>query len=158
MAEHYLEYENKKEQKATSRITEQLVEQELLETIERIRVDGIAYIETTKDDANAYITNKKENDTDGVIKRGKDINGDIHFEDEDDVDNVISNTVNKGILGENYIGTKQIYQDTLEIVPNTENEIETNIRQYIADKGYSIGVVSDDGDGNVVFGVVKEGE
>lgn len=169
MAEHYLYYENQNEQKTNGRITEQLVKQKTLDYVEELRSTGVeeiegikettnAYIDNVKDETNNYITDKKNNETDGVIKTGKDAKGDIHFEEDDNVDGVVYDTSDKGMLGNNYVETKQIHQSTLAIASDTEEEIEMNIRQYIVDNGYYIGVESDDGDGNVVFGLVKEGE
>lgn len=171
MAEYYLYYENQNEQKTNSRITEQLIKQETLDYVEELRSTGVeeiegiketanAYIDNVKDETNEYIADKKNNEDDGVIKTGKDAKGDIHFEDGDNVDSVICNTSDKGTLGDNYVEAKQIYQDTLAIAPDTEEEIETNIRQYMNDN-YSIGIISDDGDGNIELGltkIVKEGE
>lgn len=137
-------------------ITEQAIEKEVVEDIRYIVDDGIEYIEevrTTTNDyikatAKSYIIGQEDDDVDSVIEIGKKINGDIHFEDEDVVDEVISNTDNKGVLGNNYIETKGIYNETLEIVSDTENEIEYKIRTFILnEKGYTL-KYSNDGYGN----------
>lgn len=165
MAEYYLAYENQNEQKLKGRITEQLVEQEFLEIVEENRVGGIKYIENSRDDANAYIeevktdtndyiTDKKNNETDGVVKTGENIKGDIHFKEGDVVDEVILSAVDKGTLGNNYTEAKQIYQDTLAIAPDTEDEIEATVRNEIANK-YEFSIAND-GNGNVVVSLNKK--
>ena len=137
-------------------ITEQAIEKEVIEDIRYIVDDGTKYIEevrTTTNDyieatAKSYIIGQEDDDVDSVIEIGKKINGDIHFEDGDVVDEVISRTDNKGVLGNNYIETKGIYNETLEIISDTENEIEYKIRTFILnEKGYAL-KYSNDGYGN----------
>lgn len=154
MTEYYLAYEKQDEQETLVRITEQLIEKELLEYIEELKTTGKEEITAIKDAANKYIDEAETS----VLSVKDDINGDIHFEEGDDVDSVIISAEDKGSLGENYMEAKQIYADTLDIAPTTEAKIEANIRQYMVDSGYSIGISSDDGNGNIVFGLVKDGE
>lgn len=160
MTEYYLAYENQSEQAQYGRITEELIEQELLEIIETIRTEGVAYMEESRDDAEAYIENVKDEtnaytttNKNSAIATGKEIKGDISFEyDENgvvtsDVDKVVTSTSNKGTLGKYYVEAKGYSQDTDEIAPNTEALIENDIRITISN-GYNLNFANDDS-GNV---------
>ena len=126
MTTYYLEYEDE----TIERITEQMIEEEYYAIIDEIEAD--------------------------VVNLGEEVNGDIHFNEGDNVDEVICSTEDKGVLGNNYVDVKNLYEDTVYIIQDTSSKIETSIRQYINDNGYVIGVKSDDGNGNIVFDLVKE--
>ena len=120
-------------------ITEQLIEKEVREIIKDIKDDGIDYVEDIRKDTVDYINDN----LDSVISTSDTIKGDIHFEGGDDVDEVISNTYNKGTLGNNYIDVRNLYEESLQIVADIDNRIEDNIRSLIVDNGYCIKYYND---------------
>lgn len=151
MTIYHLEYKNE----TIENITWQSLEKEVLDKIEGLRVEAIDNIESMRDEANSYITNEKNNPYYGVVKRGDEINGDITFKDGDNIDSVITSTKNKGILGDNYMETKKIYEDTCVIAENTIEEITDNTIKHIVDNKYTFSVATD-ANGNTIVEVVKE--
>ena len=120
-------------------ITEQLVEKEVREIIKDIKDDGIDYVEDVRKETVGYINDN----LDSVVVTGDTIKGDIHFEDGDDVDEVISNTYKKGTLGDNYIDVKNLYEESLQIVADIDNGIENKVRYLIVENGYCIKYYND---------------
>lgn len=107
------------------RITEQMLEEEVLAETEGIRGDSNKQVEKIKTEAVNYIDKEKSSlqtklGTNGVQKTLKDL------------DNQAST----------------IYKNLQNIVPNTEKSIEENVRQQIVDNGFRI-VTNNDKSGNV---------
>ena len=107
------------------RITEQMLEEEVLAETEGIRGDSNKQVEKIKTEAVNYIDKEKSSlqtklGTNGVQKTLKDL------------DNQAST----------------IYKNLQNIVPNTGKSIEENVRQQIVDNGFRI-VTNNDKSGNV---------
>lgn len=105
------------------RITEQMLEEEVLEEIEDIRVDAINNIGDIKEQSVSFITEQKRD----LIIQFSEIRNKLQELDDD---------------------TDVIYKNTIKIAGDTENTIEKDIRSMIVEKGYKL-VLSNDGHGNV---------
>lgn len=105
------------------RITEQMLEEEVLEETEDIRVDAINNIGHIKEQGVSFITEQKR---DLIIQFSEIRNKLQELEDDTDV----------------------IYKNTIKIAGDTDNTIEKDIRSMIVEKGYKL-VLSNDGHGNV---------
>ena len=105
------------------RITEQMLEEEVLEETEDIRVDAINNIGYIKEQGVSFITEQKRD----LIIQFSDIRNKLQELDDD---------------------TDVIYKNTIKIAGDTENTIEKDIRSMIVEKGYKL-VLSNDGHGNV---------
>lgn len=107
------------------RITEQMLVEEVLAETENIKTDAITQTDRIKDLAIDYIEKQKQ---DIINKLGE--NG-----VKSELDKIDSDTT-------------AIYNDLLNVVPNTDAKIEDTIRHKIVENGYSI-ELSNDGGGNV---------
>ena len=105
------------------RITEQMLEEEVLEETEDIRVDAINNIGHIKEQGVSFITEQKRD----LIIQFSEIRNKLQELDDD---------------------TDVIYKNTIKIAGDTENTIEKDIRSMIVEKGYKL-VLSNDGHGNV---------
>lgn len=105
------------------RITEQMLEEEVLEETEDIRVDAINNIGYIKLQGVSFITEQKRD----LIIQFSEIRNKLQELDDD---------------------TDIIYKNTIKIAGDTENAIEKDIRSMIVEKGYKL-VLSNDGHGNV---------
>lgn len=105
------------------RITEQMLEEEVLEETEDIRVDAINNICYIKEQGVSFITEQKRD----LIIQFSEIRNKLQELDDD---------------------TDIIYKNTIKIAGDTENAIEKDIRSMIVEKGYKL-VLSNDGHGNV---------
>lgn len=105
------------------RITEQMLEEEVLEETEDIRVDAINNISYIKEQGVSFITEQKRD----LIIQFSEIRNKLQELDDD---------------------TDIIYKNTIKIAGDTENAIEKDIRSMIVEKGYKL-VLSNDGHGNV---------
>lgn len=105
------------------RITEQMLEEEVLEETEDIRVDAINNIGYIKKQGVSFITEQKRD----LIIQFSEIRNKLQELDDD---------------------TDIIYKNTIKIAGDTENTIEKDIRSMIVEKGYKL-VLSNDGHGNV---------
>lgn len=105
------------------RITEQMLEEEVLEETEDIRVDAINNIGHIKEQGVSFITEQKRD----LIIQFSEIRNKLQELDDD---------------------TDIIYKNTIKIAGDTENTIEKDIRSMIVEKGYKL-VLSNDGHGNV---------
>lgn len=105
------------------RITEQMLEEEVLEETEDIRVDAINNIGDIKEQSVSFITEQKRD----LIIQFSEIRNKLQELDDD---------------------TDVIYKNTIKIAGDTENTIEKDIRSMIVEKGYKL-VLSNDGHGNV---------
>lgn len=107
------------------RITEQMLVEEVLAETENIKTDAITQTDRIKDFAIDYIEKQKQ---DIINKLGE--NG-----VKSELDKIDSDTT-------------AIYNDLLNVAPNTDAKIEDTIRHKIVENGYSI-ELSNDGSGNV---------
>ena len=107
------------------RITEQMLVEEILAETEDIKTDVITQTDRIKDLAIDYIEKQKQ---DIINKLGE---------------NGVESELNKIDSA-----TTAIYNDLLNVVPDTEAKIEDTIRHKIIENGYSI-ELSNDGSGNV---------
>ena len=105
------------------RITEQMLEEEVLEETEDIRVDAINNVSYIKEQGVSFITEQKRD----LIIQFSEIRNKLQELDDD---------------------TDIIYKNTIKIADDTENTIEKDIRSMIVEKGYKL-VLSNDGHGNV---------
>ena len=105
------------------RITEQMLEEEVIEETEDIRVDAINNISYIKEQGVSFITEQKRD----LIIQFSEIRNKLQELDDD---------------------TDIIYKNTIKIAGDTENTIEKDIRSMIVEKGYKL-VLSNDGHGNV---------
>lgn len=105
------------------RITEQMLEEEVLEETEGIRVDAINNIGHIKEQGVSFITEQKRD----LIIQFSEIRNKLQELDDD---------------------TDVIYKNTIKIVGDTENAIEKDIKSMLVEKGYKL-VLSNDGHGNV---------
>lgn len=105
------------------RITEQMLEEEVLEETEDIRVDAINNVGYIKEQGVSFITEQKRD----LIMQFSDIRSKL--QEIDDAANAI-------------------YQNTVKIAGDTEDTIEKDIRSMIVEKGYALNFVND-GNGNV---------
>lgn len=156
-------------EESIERITEQMIEQEILEDIAEIRRDAIDNIGIIEQDTVDYI-GKIETETLEYIKEaevytiGKDGDaGEVGEIKSEALEYIEENKVELASFGNVKIElATQTYEDIVEIKENTdaidENtivKIEHNIRQMIVDKGYVMKVV-DDGNGNADIVLEKE--
>ena len=163
------------------RITEQMMEFDVLADIEQIRTEEISYINDAKYDAISYIAEHKRDlikafsEYDGFRAALQQIILDIDATSSDAVD-VIESVLNKiipeinatssdttsvieDISNEAISYINETNSDTVGVIENikygTEEEIKEDMMTIIANNGYELNV-SDDGDGNIVIGIVKE--
>ena len=107
------------------RITEQMLDEEVLAETENIKTDAITQTNRIKDSAIDYIEKQRK---DIVNKLGDEgVKKELEKIDSD---------------------TTAIYTDLQNVVPNTDAKIENTIRHKIVENGYSI-ELSNDGSGNV---------
>lgn len=106
------------------RITEQQIEEEVLNETESIRSDAINKIESIKDNAIASIDEQKND----AVSSLEDIKEKLKKIDSD---------------------TEDIYQNATTVIKNTENKIEDNIRVLIVENGCGLKYYND-GIGNVI--------
>lgn len=143
------------------RITEQMIEQEVLKEMEEIRLDAIETIGAIEQDTLDYI-GKVEQEALNYIEEVKVYtigeNNDAGKVDEiksDILEYIEENKTELASFGNSTIkSATQTYEEIVEIKENTDAidkntiaEIEHNIRQMIVDKGYIMKIV-DDGNGN----------
>lgn len=107
------------------RITEQMLEEEVLAETETIRTDSNSIVNKTMQEALDYIAKEKH---DLAVKLG-----------ESELRNTPKDLDSQ---------TTATYNKLLKVIPDTEEKIENNVRQMIVDNGYSIEIVND-GNGNV---------
>lgn len=115
-------------------ITEQTLENEIISDIHEIKTNGMDDIEIIKDNAVSNIAQQKER-----------------------LEQSFSDTKVSGIIYKlNQIDddTKAIYENTVVIAQNTEDEIEENIRTMIVNNGYGINTFND-GRGNVTVEITE---
>lgn len=114
------------------RITEQMIEEEVLAETEIIRTEGISSVTDIEDTAVDSIAEDKRE----LIQEFSEVNG-IRAE-----------------LNQIDTDTDTIYQNTVAIAGDTEAVIENDIRQMIVDNGYELNVTNDGG-GNVTITIEK---
>ena len=107
------------------RITEQMLVEEVLADTENIKTDAISQTDRIKDLAIDYIEKQKQDIINKLGENG--VESELNKIDSD---------------------TTAIYNDLLNVVPNTDAKIEDTIRHKIVENGYSI-ELSNDGSGNV---------
>lgn len=107
------------------RITEQMLEEEVLAETEAIRTDSNSIVNKTMQEALDYIAKEKH---DLAVKLG-----------ESELRKTLKDLDSQ---------TTATYNKLLKVIPDTEEKIENNVRQMIVDNGYSIEIVND-GNGNV---------
>lgn len=107
------------------RITEQMLEEEVLAETEAIRTDSNSIVDKTMQEALDYIAKEKH---DLAVKLG-----------ESELRKTLKDLDSQ---------TTATYNELLKVIPDTEEKIENNVRQMIVDNGYSIEIVND-GNGNV---------
>lgn len=151
------------------RITEQMIEQEVLKEIAEIRQDAIDNIGLIEQDTLDYI-GEVEQDALGYIKEvevdtiGE--NGDAGKVGEiksEILEYIEDNKADLASFGNDKIeSATKTYEDIVGIKENTDaidestiTEIEHNIRQMIVDKGYVMKIV-DDGNGNADIVLTRE--
>lgn len=111
------------------RITEQMIEEEVLADITSIKTSAIQTITNTKNDANNFIAQKKTS-----------------------VESTGANTKNS--LNKTLTDTNTIYNNILKIPSNTEVKIENNVRTMAVDNGFEI-KFSNDGNGNITGTIAR---
>lgn len=107
------------------RITEQMLVEEVLAETENIKTDAITQTDRIKDLAIDYIEKQKQDIINKLGENG--VESELNRIDSD---------------------TTAIYNDLLNVVPDTDAKIEDTIRHKIVENGYSI-ELSNDGSGNV---------
>lgn len=107
------------------RITEQMLEEEVLAETEAIRTDSNSIVDKTMQEALDYIAKEKH---DLAVKLG-----------ESELRKTLKDLDSQ---------TTAIYNKLLKVIPDTEEKIENNVRQMIVDNGYGIEIIND-GNGNV---------
>lgn len=107
------------------RITEQMLEEEVLAETEAIRIDSNSIVNKTMQEALDYIAKEKH---DLAVKLG-----------ESELRKTLKDLDSQ---------TTATYNKLLKVISDTEEKIENNVRQMIVDNGYSIEIVND-GNGNV---------
>lgn len=136
------------------RITEQMIEEEILTDTENIRTDAIKQIEGIKNGSLDYI-DKEEQSALEFIEDEKQSALDYIADEKSDLLQEFSE--DSGIIKElNDIdaSANTIYEKTVAVANNTITKIEGNIRNLIVDNGYGI-TFSDDSNGNVTMTVGK---
>ena len=146
------------------RITEQSLEQELLNDIVDIKNDAIRYIKNAHaNDASKKIIEIRDSITDNtksegeISGQGKKIRDDYlaySAEQKRDMVQKLADTGVRKTLTEYDNATTKTYNDTVAIAQNTENSIEDNIRIMIVEKGYKV-ITSKDNNGNVTATLVR---
>ena len=139
------------------RITEQMMELDILTDIEQIRIEEIEYINDIKHDAMSYIAEHKRE----LIKAFSEHDGfraalqQIAMEINETNSNAVE-AVSKDAISE--IDSIELGAiNTIETISETtENEINEDIIAMVVNNGYELKVIDDDGNGNITVGIVKE--
>ena len=139
------------------RITEQMMELDILADIEQIRIEEIEYINDIKHDAMSYIAEHKRE----LIKAFSEHDGfraalqQIAMEINETNSNAVE-AVSKDAISE--IDSIELGAiNTIETISETtENEINEDIIAMVVNNGYELKVIDDDGNGNITVGIVKE--
>ena len=139
------------------RITEQMMELDILADIEQIRKEEINYINDIKHDAMSYIAEHKRE----LIKAFSEHDGfraalqQIAMEINETNSNAVE-AVSKDAISE--IDSIELGAiNTIETISETtENEINEDIITMVVNNGYELKVIDDDGNGNITVGLVKE--
>ena len=139
------------------RITEQMMELDILADIEQIRTEEIEYINDIKHDAMSYIAEHKRE----LIKTFSEHDGfraalqQIAMEINETNSNAVE-AVSKDAISE--IDSIELGAiNTIETISETtENEINEDIIAMVVNNGYELKVIDDDGNGNITVGIVKE--
>ena len=139
------------------RITEQMMELDILADIEQIRTEEIEYINDIKHDAMSYIAEHKRE----LIKTFSEHDGfraalqQIAMEINETNSNAVE-AVSKDAISE--IDSIELGAiNTIETISETtEKEINEDIITMVVNNGYELKVIDDDGNGNITVGIVKE--
>lgn len=138
------------------RITEQMLEQDVLNDIADIRSDAIKYVKDTWSDTSKELISIGND----AVSQAEDIkNKYLEYSAKEEADMVqqLADTGIRKTLNQIDADVEKIYQQTVAIAQNTEDKIENNIRTMIAEKGYKMNF-SDDGNGNVIMTLVRGDE
>lgn len=137
------------------RITEQMIEEEVLNETEAIRVDSNTKVQNIKQDAIDTVWDIEDEAIETILQTLYNFN---QYKDTEQ-SKLIINLGDKGIIGQlNKIldEAKGYYDLTVPIAQDTTDLIETDIRQMIVDKGYHFEAIND-GYGNITLQLTKDG-
>lgn len=139
------------------RITEQMMELDVLADIEQIRTEEINYINYVKHNAISYIAEHKRE----LIKAFSEYDGfraalqQIALKINETSNDIIEAISEDAISEINSIELDAI--NAIETISETtENEINEDIIAMVVNNGYELKVIDDDGNGNITVGIVKE--
>lgn len=136
------------------RITEQMIEEEVLKETEQIRIDSNKKVELIKD-AGISDINKIKDSAVAEINEIKNVGVDYIDSEKTKLETSLGTNGNIGQLNAIDAEADKYYKLTLPIASDTTDEIENDIRKMIVDNGYKFSMVND-GHGNVDVVLVKE--
>lgn len=129
------------------RITEQQIEEEILNEVKQIRTDANSKIKKIKDSAIDEIESIKVDGVDKITDI-RDKHLDYSAGEKRDMILKLADTGIRKDLKQIDSDTSVIYERITHVAPDTEVKIEKNIRTMIANNGFSIDI-ENDGNGNV---------
>lgn len=139
------------------RITEQMIELDILADIEQIRIEEIGYINDIKHDVMSYIAEHKRelikafSEHDGFRAALQQIAMEINETNSNAVESVSEDAISEiDSIKLGAINTIETISET------TEKEINEDIITMVVNNGYELKVIDDDGNGNITVGIVKE--
>lgn len=139
------------------RITEQMMELDILADIEQIRIEEIGYINDIKHDVMSYIAEHKRelikafSEHDGFRAALQRIAMEINETNSNAVESVSEDAISEiDSIKLGAINTIETISET------TEKEINEDIITMVVNNGYELKVIDDDGNGNITVGIVKE--